>query len=382
MAFKGAPGPFSLLHRHRLLSPNAGVKVSPLCIGGMSFGTNWSGMMGECDKDKTFGILDYFYSQGGNFIDTASNYQAGQSEEYIGEWMKSRDVRNEIVLATKFTTFYPGDLPEKAIRSNYGGNGAKALHVSVDASLKKLQTDYIDILYVHFWDFSVTIQELMQSLNHLVVAGKVLYLGISDTPAWIVSQANEYAKCHNLRPFSIYQGRWSASYRDFEREIVPMCAAHGMAIAPWGVQAGGNYKSDAQRSATEGKSRNFSRSHEDLDILVAKALNRIAERKKTIPTSVALAYVMHKTPYVFPVIGGRKIEYLKQNIEALSLRLSDEEMKEIESAAPFDVGFPSSFLAGNLDPGIITLDKVTFTPMAGTFDVVPPLKPIVPHQEE
>jgi aryl-alcohol dehydrogenase-like predicted oxidoreductase len=156
---------------------------------------------------------------GGNFIDTSNNYQGEESEEWIGEWMTARKNREQMVIATKYTTAYPnpaGPNPPKWM-VNYQGQHAKSLKVSVEASLRKLQTDYIDLLYIHWWDFTTTIPEIMQSLNHLVVQGKVLYLGISDTPAWVVSKANQYARDHNLRQFSVYQGKWNAAERDFER---------------------------------------------------------------------------------------------------------------------------------------------------------------------
>jgi aryl-alcohol dehydrogenase-like predicted oxidoreductase len=162
---------------------------------------------------------------GGNFIDTSNNYQGEESEEWIGEWITARKNREQIVVATKYTTAYPnptGPNPPKWM-VNYQGQHAKSLKVSVEASLKKLQTDYIDLLYIHWWDFTTSIPEIMQSLNHLVAQGKVLYLGISDTPAWVVAKANQYARDHNLRQFSVYQGKWSAADRDFERGIAVRC---------------------------------------------------------------------------------------------------------------------------------------------------------------
>ncbi len=139
--------------------------------------------MGKCDKDTTFAILDFFVSQGGNFIDTASNYQDEESEKWIGEWMTSRKNRDQIVLATKFTTSWTVHAgTEGKVSANFGGNNKKSMRLSVEASLKKLQTDYIDLLYVHWWDYTTSIEELMHSLDDLIKAGKVLYLGISDTP--------------------------------------------------------------------------------------------------------------------------------------------------------------------------------------------------------
>jgi len=247
------------------------------------------------------------------------------------------------------------------IIANTSGNGTKSLHTSVTQSLKKLQTDYIDLLYVHWWDMSTSIPEMMQSLNSLVTSGKVLYLGISDTPAWVVSKANEYARNHGFRQFSVYQGKWSAASRDFERDIIPMCKAEGMGFAPWGALGGGDFKTDEQRKSSEG--RNMFPATENT-IKVSKVLEGIANKKGTLITSIAMAYVMHKTPYVFPIVGGRKIEHLKGNIEALSLKLTKEDIDEIEGAVPFDLGFPMNFL-GNGNPADNFLLK-----MAGHFDYV------------
>jgi aryl-alcohol dehydrogenase-like predicted oxidoreductase len=211
----------------------------------------------------------------------------------------------------------------------------------------------------------------MQSLNALVLSGKVLYLGISDTPAWIVSQANQYARDHSLRPFSVYQGNWSAAKRDFERDIIPMTVHEGMALAPWGALGGGKFKTKEQRESNEGRKMGEA---SESDIKISEVLEKIAKEKSTIITSVALAYVMHKTPYVFPIIGGRKIEHLKGNIEALKLKLSDEEMKQIDDASNFEVGFPMNFLGNTGKPGDVWLMN-----MAGVFDHVDGQKPITPR---
>lgn len=326
--------------------------------------------MGEMTKETAFEILDYYHSQGGNFIDTANNYQDEQSEVWIGEWLKSRGLRDQMVIATKYTmafTSYKG-FHGDFIHSSFGGNNAKSLRTSVDASLKKLQTDYIDILYLHWWDFATSIPEIMLSLNDLVHQGKVIYLGVSDTPAWVVSKANEYARNHGLRQFVVYQGLWNAARRDFEREILGMCAAEGMGIAPWGALGSGQLKSAKQREQGNAEGRKFGDATEK-DIQVSSALEEIANAKSTAITSVALAYVMHKAPYVFPVIGGRRIEHLKVNIEALELELSEEDITKIEGAADFDIGFPLNFLSrkpgGAKGPG-----DVLFSELQGVFDYV------------
>lgn len=152
----------------------------------------------------------------------ANQYQDEESEQWIGEWLATRGVRGEIVLATKYSSGYKVNSSPARIQSNFGGNGSKSLHLSVEASLGKLRTSYVDLLYVHYWDLATTTEELMQSLNALVQARKVLYLGVSDAPAWWVVKCNDYARQHGLRAFSVYQGRWSAAARDLEREVIGM----------------------------------------------------------------------------------------------------------------------------------------------------------------
>ncbi|KAI4601100.1 hypothetical protein KJ359_012287 [Pestalotiopsis sp. 9143b] len=369
-----APPPKSPLGRYRILSPTASVRVSPLCLGAMNFGNAWKEYMGACDQNQVEEILDFFYAQGGNFIDTANNYQFEESEQWIGEWMKKRDNRDQMVIATKYTTCFRTGHGE--IAANFTGNGTKSLHTSVNASLRKLQTDYIDLLYVHWWDFSTSIEEVMQSLNSLVLAGKVLYLGVSDTPAWVVSKANQYARDHGLRQFSVYQGRWSAANRDFEREILPMVRSENMGLAPWGALGGGKFKTEEQRKNNPGRQVEAS----EKDIKISKALEAVAKRKGTIITSVAQAYVTHKAPYVFPIIGGRTIDHLKGNIEALTLELDDKDIQEIEAADKFDMGFPTNFLWGEKAPE--NPGKVWLLGMGGTFDYVPEQKPIRPTKSE
>jgi aryl-alcohol dehydrogenase-like predicted oxidoreductase len=227
--------------------------------------------------------------------------------------------------------------------------------MSVRDSLKKLQTDFIDILYLHWWDHTTSIEEIMDSLHILVEQGKVMYLGISDTPAWIVSAANYYAKAHGKTPFSIYQGRWNIMLRDFEREIIPMARHFGMALAPWDVLGGGKFQSKAaieeRKKKNEGLRKMMGSSEQNEDeVKMSAALEEIANEHNVTVTAVALAYVMSKTINVFPLVGGRKIEHLHDNIKALTIKLSDEQIKKLEDVRPFDIGFPNNFIG--VDPTI------------------------------
>ncbi|KAK4222181.1 NADP-dependent oxidoreductase domain-containing protein [Podospora fimiseda] len=363
----------TLLARYRLLSPTASIWVSPLCLGSLNFGNAWKDFLGECTSESTEEILDHFFSQGGNFIDTSNNYQFEQAETRIGNWMKKHNNRDQLVIATKYSTNYqtlPSSQPQKQqILVNYTGNGNKSLTLSVEASLKKLQTSYIDILYVHWYDFSTSIPELMHSLNRLVLSGKVLYLGISDTPAWVVSKANEYARCNGLRQFVVYQGKWSAATRDFERDILPMCKADGMGIAPWGVLGGGQF------FIGEGKTEGRKWGQTETEKKVSEVLAKIAEKKGCEISGVALAYVASKTPYVFPIVGCRTLKHLEGNIKGLEVTLSGEEIKEIEGAVPeFDLGFPMNFMYLGSEGVPENKGEVFTMSMGGTLDHVGEVK--------
>lgn len=221
----------------------------------------------------------------------------------------------------------------------------------------------------------------MHALNDLVSARKVLYLGISDTPAWIVVKANCFARQHGLRQFSIYQGRWSAADRSFERDIIPMCLDEGMALAPWGAIGGGAFKTKSQREAVDQDGRKAKFMHLGHEEKVSDVLEKIADTKEPVPhiTSVALAYVMHKSPYVFPIVGGRKIEHIEGNIKALGLRLTPEEIKQIDGAYGFELGFPHQFL-NSKNTAVLGPHDVNILDNMGHFDHVLPVQPIPPHQ--
>ena len=246
--------------------------------------------------------------------------------------------RDEMVIATKYTAPYKTFSEPGLIQSNFGGSSAKSLHGSVEASLKKLQTSYLALvlppphspaplvssgakeliivflfqLYVHWWDMHTCVPEVMQSLNHLVSSRKVLYLGISDTPAWVVVKCNAYARQYGLRQFSVYQGKWSAAERDFEREIIPMCKDEGMSLAPWGALGGGHFKPKDQIGKDGGRITTVTKANNSDQVF--EVLEKMAKRKNTLVTSIALAYVMQKTPYVFPICGTRKLEHIKRTI--------------------------------------------------------------------
>lgn len=354
--WKPAPEPATELGRYRILSSTAGIRVSPLGLGAASFGDAWSQVMGMMDKESSFKILDAYVEAGGNFIDTANHYQDEQSETWVGEWMACRKNRDQLVLATKFTSDYKSYTLGKGNAPNHCGNHRRSLHMSVRDSLRKLRTDWVDILYLHWWDHTTSIEEIMDSLHILVEQGKVLYLGISDSPAWVVSAANTYARAHGKTPFSIYQGRWNVMLRDFEREIIPMSRHFGMALAPWDVLGGGKFQTkkalEERKKTGEGlRSILGGQGQSEEEIKMSEALAKVAaEHGIESVTAIALAYVMHKTPNVFPLVGGRKVEHLRDNIQALKIKLTPEQIDYLESVRSFDVGFPNNFIG--VDPKV------------------------------
>ncbi|RAH41039.1 Aldo/keto reductase [Aspergillus brunneoviolaceus CBS 621.78] len=373
--FAPAPPPPTALGRYRTLSSTAGIRVSPFQLGAMSIGTAWSGGLGSMTKEASFALLDAYLAAGGNFIDTANNYQNEESERWIGEWMALRGVRDHLVVATKYTGLYHPSYP----KINFAGNHRRSLHLSVHDSLAKLQTSYLDILYVHWWDSTTSIEEVMDSLHMLVQQGKVLYLGICNAPAWVVSAANTYARLQGKTQFSIYQGRWNVLHRDLEREVIPMARRFGMAVAPWDVLGGGKFQSPqamaARRENGEGLRRMMGSGEQSEDeVRMSEALGKVAaEVGIESVTAVALAYVLAKHPNVFPVVGGRKIEHLRDNIQALEVRLSEEQIRFLEGVKPLELGFPQNMLGE--EPGVTGREGMSLA-NAGVVDFVKFERPV------
>ncbi|KAI0329666.1 Aldo/keto reductase [Cubamyces sp. BRFM 1775] len=348
-----APEPPTRLGYYRKLAPRAAIHVSPLCLGGMSIGDKWSEHgMGSMDKTSSFRLLDAFFDAGGNFIDTANHYQDGTSEEFIGEWQEQRGIRDQLIIATKYTNNPRRGDPTLPQKVNWVGNNIKSMKLSLELSLKRLRTDYIDIFYVHYWDQETDVEEMMDGLHTLVLSGKVLYLGVSDFPAWLVVKANAYARANGKTPFVVFQAAYSVLERDIEREILPMCHHEGLALAVFSVLAQGHIRTDAEeeRRRTTGEGGRtvlgmpWERTPEER--AVCQMLERIAREVGVGDNigAVAIAYVMHKAPFVFPILGGRKVEHLMANIEALNVKLTPEHMKAIEAAKSFDRGFLANFI--------------------------------------
>ncbi|GEM08962.1 aryl-alcohol dehydrogenase [Rhodotorula toruloides] len=333
----------SPLARYRIMSANCGLRASPLQLGIMSLGEKWQGMLGSVSKEQAFELLDAFVEAGGNVVDTAN---------------LARTARSGLIIATKYTGNYKESALGKKEAILYGGNSRRSLHVSVRDSLAKLQTEWIDILYVHWWDYTTSIKEMMDSLHVLVEQGKVLYLGASDVPAWVVSAANQYAIDHGKTPFCIYQGRWSVMFRDMERDILPMCRQFGLALAPWGAIGSGRLMTKRQleeRLASgetiRARGQQAKDKQSDLEIKYSEVLAAVAaEHGIESVTAIALAWLLARAPNVFPVVGGRKVSHLQDNIQALKIKLTKEQIARIDAVQAFEIGFPHNMIG--TDPSL------------------------------
>ena len=324
--------------RYKLLG-RSGLRVSELCLGTMTFGDDWGW---GATKEESRKMFDVFAEAGGNFIDTANNYTNGTSEKFVGEFIASD--RDRFVVATKYT------LSERTEDPNFGGNHRKNMFRSVEGSLKRLNTDHIDLLWLHMWDGMTPVEEVMRALDDLVRAGKVLYLGISDTPAWVVSQANAIADLRGWSRFVAYQGEYSLASRAPERDIMPMTRALDMAFTPWGILEGGemtgkyNVPSDEPKRSKDTNPRIKS---------LATELMSLAEEIGRTPSQIAINWVRQQPYLVIPIIGARSKKHLIDNMACLDFELTPEHMARLSNTSPIDLGFPHSFLSSDHVRGLI-----------------------------
>jgi aryl-alcohol dehydrogenase-like predicted oxidoreductase len=325
--------------RYRLLG-KTGLRVSELCLGAMSFGEEWGW---GATKEESRRIFDAFLDAGGNFIDTANYYTNGTSEKYVGEFIAADRAR--IVLATKYTLNTRPDDP------NGGGNHRKNLVQSLEESLKRLRTEYVDLYWVHAWDPFTPVEETMRALDDAVRAGKVLYVGVSDTPAWVVSRANALAELKGWSPFVGLQIPYSLIERTPERELLPMAEELGMTVTAWGALGGGvltgKYASREKRppgsryaAAVEWGDMYLT----ERNLAIAAEVVRVAGEAGKTPSQTAIAWTRQRSPAVLPILGVSKLSQLKDNLGCLGFELTEEQMRRLDEASRVDIGFPLAFL--------------------------------------
>jgi aryl-alcohol dehydrogenase-like predicted oxidoreductase len=315
--------------RYTLLG-RSGLRVSELALGTMTFGDAW-GWGALADESRR--MFDAFVEAGGNFIDTACNYTDGQSEEILGELVATD--RERFVVATKYT------LTSRREDPNAGGNHRKNLVRTLEASLRRLRTDYVDLLWLHMWDGMTPVEEVVRTLDDVVSSGKVHYVGISDTPAWVVSQAVTLAELRGWSRFVGLQGPYSLADRDVERELLPMARALELTFTSWGMLEGGaltgKYLADSdepKRYESAGAKANG----------IAKEVIAVAEEIGATPAQVAIAWVRAQPWDIVPIVGARSELQLRDNLGALEVALSSDRVARLSAVAEFRPGFPRDFL--------------------------------------
>ncbi|QIS13615.1 aldo/keto reductase [Nocardia arthritidis] len=330
------------LDHYRLLG-RSGLRVSPLALGTMTFGTEWGW---GAAKDEARRIFDGYTGRGGNFIDTASGYTGGTAEEWVGEF--AAPMRESLVLATKYSAL------RRLTDPNSGGNHRKSMIASVEASLRRLRTDYIDLLYPHLWDGLTPVEEIMRGLDDLVRAGKVLYVGISNTPAWQVARMQTIAELRGWSPLVALQIEYNLIERTGERELVPMAQELGLGVVAWSPLAGGvltgKYRAaDLDAPDTSGGSRkSLAAANDSLTergLALAALVGATAEELGRTPAQVALAWVLRNPAVTAPILGARTVAQLDDNLAALGIEFDDHQLRRLDTASAVDPGFPHNFLA-------------------------------------
>ncbi|HTQ03379.1 MAG TPA: aldo/keto reductase [Polyangiaceae bacterium] len=326
---------------HYVTLGRSGLRVSPLCLGAMTFGEDlgWGSSVEESER-----IMDRYIELGGNFIDTANFYTKSHSEKIVGDHI-GRDAakRDRLVIATKFSgNLYPGD-------PNGGGSGRKAVIAACENSLRRLQTDYIDLYWLHIWDANTPIEETMATLHDLVRSGKVRYVGVSDTPAWKIAQANLLSEFRAFTPFVGLQIEYSLLERTVEQELVPMARELGLGITPWSPLKSGVLSGKYTRA-------NADQQKADRAAFVAGALNEttyklideldvIAKAHDSTVARVALAWLRARPGVSSTIIGARRPNQLEDNLKSLELTLTTAESSRLDELTQPALGFPQRMLA-------------------------------------
>jgi aryl-alcohol dehydrogenase-like predicted oxidoreductase len=325
--------------RYKLLG-RTGLRVSELCLGTMTFGEDWGW---GAPKDECARILDAFAAAGGNFVDTANRYTDGSSETILGELIAPD--RERWVLATKYSLSTRADDP------NAGGAHRKNLMQALEASLRRLRTDYVDVLWLHVWDVFTPVEELMRAFDDVVRSGKALYVGISDTPAWIVAQANTLAELRGWTPFAGLQVPYNLIERAPERDLLPMARALDLTVTTWEPLAGGllagGVGTDREppagsRLATAAYAGRVLQEH---NLRIADALNAVAAERGASSAQTAIAWLraqQHRAVIV-PIVGARRVQQIEDSLGAVDFELTADELARLDAASGIELGFPHDF---------------------------------------
>lgn len=322
---------YTIAMNYKLLG-RSGLKVSELCLGTMGFGTEagWG-----ADKQTSFAIMDAFANAGGNFLDTANVYKLGTSEKIIGEYVHNHD-RDYFVLATKYS------LKDNLTNPNASGNNRKNMMRSVEESLRRLKTDFIDVLYLHIWDDITPMDEILRGMDDLIRQGKINYAAISDTPAWQVAKGNTLAELMGWSQFIALQVEYSLIQRTPERELIPMAKHFGMTVTPW-APLGGGVLSGKYLRGEQGRIKPESRRLDDRSINITKAVVAIADELGVSASHVALQWVMSQGFSSIPIVGATKVAQLEENLKTINVSLTKEHLQKLDEVSAIDLGFPGEF---------------------------------------
>jgi aryl-alcohol dehydrogenase-like predicted oxidoreductase len=335
----------------------SGLRVSPLCLGAMTFGED-SGWGASAADSAT--ILAEYLDRGGNFVDTANIYTNGHSEKIVGDFFAARRAeRDRVVIATKFfCNLYPGD-------PNGGGAGRKAIVAQCEQSLRRLQMDYVDIYWLHNWDRGAPIEETLRALDDLVTAGKIRYIGFSDVPAWVASEAQTLAHFRGWSPVIAMQLEYSLLERTVEGELLPMAQAHGMGVMPWSPLKGGRLSGKYSRNGSgpvDSRRQAVTGGPTEEDWVVIDALEAVAAEVGATAAAVAIAWVQNRPGIASTLIGARTLAHLRDNLAALDVSLSDAQIATLDAASTPTLDFPAPYhaeLAPMLGFGGMTIDGQT-----------------------
>ncbi|MFN6568863.1 aldo/keto reductase [Dendronalium sp. ChiSLP03b] len=331
--------------RYKLLG-KSGLRVSEVCLGTMTFGEDW-GWGASVDESRK--IFDTFVEAEGNFIDTANGYTDGSSEKIVGEFI-AQD-RERFVVATKYS--FPLRMNESKGDPNASGNHRKNLIQSLEGSLKRLNTDYIDLFWLHAWDFTTPVEEVMRSLDDVVRQGKVLYIGISDAPAWIIAQANTIAQYQGWTQFVALQIEYNLIQRTPERDLLPMAKALDLAVTPWSPLAGGvltgKYNKPLEAGEEQGRMANFpAGSISERSLAIAEVVGQVASETGRTASQIALAWLHAQNGVIIPIIGARKLTQFQDNLASLDVTLSPEHLQRLNEVSQIELGFPHDFLQSEI----------------------------------
>jgi len=325
----------------------SGLRVSEICLGTMSFGNQWGF---GADEETSHQVLDAYREAGGNFLDTANKYHGGETEEIVGRWLKGK--RDSNVVATKYTLAMDHDDP------NSGGNQRKNLMLSVEESLKRLQTDYIDLLWVHAWDGVTPFEEVMRGLDDVVRAGKVHYVGISDAPAWVVSASNVLAELRGWTPFVGLQIEYSLLQRTPERDLLPMAEHFDLSVLGWGplgagVLTGKYTRSDVENDSKRTRGNESGGRTSEKSLAIAREVDRVADELGATSAQVATAWVMARDARNIPIFGARKLSQIEDTLGAVSVSLTDDHLEALDKVSAIKLGFPHEMLASGGIQGML-----------------------------